>query len=71
MIQNTKSGLVSDAGDKEGLLKNILYAYENQEQIREFGKNGQRYVESNLTSEICTGKYVDVLMKVIGEYGKK
>lgn len=71
LIQNTKSGLVSDAGDKEGLLKNILYAYENQEQIREFGKNGQRYVESNLTSEICTGKYVDVLMKVIGEYGKK
>ncbi|MAU15673.1 MAG: glycosyltransferase WbuB [Muricauda sp.] len=53
MLEETKSGLWSEAGDIEAFKKNLLWFYDNREQAIEMGENGYNYMKSHLTPEIA------------------
>lgn len=61
IIEDNQLGLFSEAGDVEGLVENVLFFYQNKEICREYGKNGRAFIEKNLTREVGTAKYVQVL----------
>lgn len=61
IIEDNQLGLFSEAGDVEGLVENVLFFYRNKEICREYGKNGRAFIEKNLTREVGTAKYVQVL----------
>ncbi len=71
LINKINCGLTSDAGKKEDLEKIILYALHNQELLNLYGKNGKDYVTKYLNPEICTGKYVNVIMRAINNVSGK
>lgn len=60
VIQNMKSGLVVHAGDEQALSSAIQYFLDNPTSISEFGAEGLRFVEEELSPE----KHVRGLMAV-------
>lgn len=60
-------GIFTKAGDKESFKEAIIRLYENPEMGRQFGVNGRQFVMENLTKEVGTQKYVDVIRSVVNE----
>ncbi len=56
-----RCGVFSLAGDKEAFKASILTLYSNRVLCVEYGKNGRRFVLENLTREVGTQKYVDLM----------
>ena len=54
-------GIFTKAGDKEAFKEAILTLYNDSELCKEYGRNGRQFVMDNLTKEIGTKKYVDVI----------
>ena len=54
-------GIFTKAGDKEEFKDAILALYSNRELCKEYGRNGRRFVMDNLTREVGTQKYVNVI----------
>ena len=54
-------GIFTKAGDKEAFKEAILTLYNNRELCKEYGRNGRQFVMDNLTREVGTQKYVDVI----------
>ena len=65
IIENNKCGLFTKAGDKEALLAAIMKLYNDRELCQVYGRNGRRFILENLTKEIGTKKYVDVINHVV------
>lgn len=65
IIENSKVGLFSKAGDVRKFVEAVLELYNNQEQCNQFGRNGRDFILKNLTREIGTSKYVEVIKKVV------
>jgi len=61
IISDNNCGIFTKAGDKDAFKEAILYLYRNPEKCREFGQNGRKFVMENLTKEVGTQKYVDVI----------
>lgn len=61
IILDNNCGIFTMAGDKDAFKEAILYLYKNPEKCREFGQNGRKFVMENLTKEVGTQKYVDVI----------
>lgn len=59
IIECNKCGLNVDSNDKEGLIRMILYLEENR--IHSYGENGRKFLCENLSMQICTKRYVDVI----------
>ena len=57
-------GIFTKAGDKEAFKEAILKLYGDKELCKEMGKNGRQFVMDNLTKEVGTQKYVDVIRSV-------
>lgn len=57
-------GIFTKAGDKEAFKEAILKLYGDKELCKEMGKNGRQFVMDNLTKEVGTQKYVDVIKSV-------
>ncbi len=53
MLDETKSGLWSKAGNIEAFKDNLLWFYNNREKGIEMGQNGYNYMKSHLTPEIA------------------
>lgn len=51
MLDETKSGLWSKAGDIDAFKENLLWIYNNRQQAVEMGQNGHNYMKSQLTPE--------------------
>jgi len=51
-IAKTKSGVTVKPGDHKKLAKSILWLKNNPGLMREFGENGKKYVEKNLSIEV-------------------
>ena len=49
------------AGDKVAFTDAILKLYHDRELCKEMGANGRKFVMENLTKEVGTQKYVDVI----------
>jgi glycosyltransferase involved in cell wall biosynthesis len=61
IIENNNCGIFTKAGDKVAFMDAILKLYNDRELCREMGKNGRKFVMKNLTKEVGTQKYVDVI----------
>lgn len=54
-------GIFTKAGDKGAFKEAILTLYNNRELCKEYGRNGRQFVMDNLTKEVGTRKYVEVI----------
>lgn len=57
-------GIFTKAGDKEAFKAAILHLYENRALCSEYGRNGREFILKNLTKEVGTAKYVEVIKSV-------
>lgn len=75
ILESNKTGIFVKAGDKEALYNAILELYSNPEQRKIMGENGRAFILKNLTRDIGTSKYVEVIKSVINNskvnYGRK
>lgn len=61
IIADNHCGIFTKAGDKEAFKASILELYHHPELCKEYGRNGRQFVMDNLTKEVGTKKYVDVI----------
>lgn len=61
IISDNNCGIFTKAGDKGAFTNAILMLYNDRELCKEMGKNGRKFVMDNLTKEVGTKKYVDVI----------
>ncbi len=64
IIEKNNCGIFTKAGDKVAFTDAILKLYGDRELCRKMGKNGRKFVMENLTKEVGTQKYVDVIRSV-------
>lgn len=67
IIADNNCGIFTKAGDKEAFKAAILKLYGDKELCKEMGKNGRQFVMDNLTKEVGTQKYVDVIRSVVNK----
>ncbi|MBR5920594.1 MAG: glycosyltransferase family 4 protein [Bacteroidales bacterium] len=63
-------GIFTKAGDKTAFKEAILKLYGDRELCKEMGRNGRQFVMDNLTKEVGTQKYVDVIKSVVSRTEK-
>lgn len=66
ILTGNECGLFTAAGDREAFRNAVITLYEHPELCRKYGANGRRFIMENLTKEIGTRKYVDVIKSVAG-----
>ena len=64
ILAGNECGIFTKAGDKEAFKISIIKLYENRELCKKYGTNGRQFVMDNLTREVGTQKYVDVIKEV-------
>ena len=64
IVEKNHCGIFTKAGDKVAFTDAILNLYNNKEKCIEMGKNGRKFVMENLTREMGTGKYVELIKNV-------
>lgn len=67
IIEENNCGIFTKAGDKVAFTDAILKLYNDRELCKEMGKNGRKFVMENLTKEVGTQKYVDVIKSVVSQ----
>ena len=70
IIENNHCGIFTKAGDKDAFKESVLTLYNHRELCKEYGRNGRKFVLDNLTREVGTQKYVDVIKEVCGKKAK-
>ena len=65
ILSDNKCGIFTKAGDKTAFKEAIIKLYENRELCKEYGRNGREFIMKNLTREVGTKKYVDVIKSVV------
>lgn len=70
IIENKHCGIFTKAGDKDAFKESILTLYNHRDLCKEYGHNGRKFVLDNLTREVGTQKYVDVIKEVCGKKAK-
>lgn len=65
IIVDNHAGIFVNANDQEGLYNAILRIYKSPELGKKMGVNGRKYILGNLTREIGTSKYVEVVKSVL------
>lgn len=66
ILAGNECGIFTKAGDKEAFKQSIIKLYENRNLCKKYGTNGRQFVMDNLTREVGTQKYVDVIKEVCG-----
>lgn len=61
IIEENHCGIFTKAGDKVAFTDAILKLYHDRELCKQIGANGRKFVMDNLTKEVGTQKYVDVI----------
>lgn len=64
ILAGNECGIFTKAGDKEAFKQSIIKLYENRDLGKKYGTNGRQFVMDNLTREVGTQKYVDVIKEV-------
>ena len=67
ILAGNECGIFTKAGDKEAFKQSIITLYENRELCKQYGENGRQFVMDNLTREVGTQKYIDVIKSVVAE----
>lgn len=71
IIEKHNCGIFTKAGDKAVFTDAIVKLYGDRELCKEYGKNGRKFVMDNLTKEVGTQKYVDVIKSVVADFKKQ
>ncbi len=61
IIENHNCGIFTKAGDKDAFKSAILTLYGDRDLCEKYGRNGRQFIMKNLTKEIGTQKYVNVI----------
>ena len=61
IIERHDCGIFTKAGDKEAFKEAILTLYGDRNLCERYGRNGRQFIMKNLTKEIGTRKYVNVI----------
>ena len=64
-IKHMKTGLLYEPGNKKDFEEKLNYLLNNPEEIKRMGKNAQKFVEKNCSSEIYTKRYEEIYLKAI------
>ena len=64
ILAGNECGIFTKAGDREAFKQSIIKLYENRELCKKYGTNGRQFVMDNLTREVGTQKYVNVIKEV-------
>ena len=64
IIENNKVGLFTKAGDLNVFTEALLKLYNNKKECMEMGKRGRSFILNNLTREVGTCKYVEVIKRI-------
>lgn len=64
ILVGNECGIFTKAGDKDAFKRSIIKLYENRDLCKEYGRNGRQFVMDNLTREVGTQEYVDVIKEV-------
>jgi glycosyltransferase involved in cell wall biosynthesis len=67
IITENECGIFTKAGDKEAFKNAIITLYNNRDKAKQMGNNGRKFVMDNLTKEVGTQKYVDVIKEVVNK----
>lgn len=67
IIDEHKCGIFTKAGDKAAFIDAIIKLYHNRDLCRVYGRNGRQFVMDNLTREVGTQKYVDIIKEVCNQ----
>lgn len=67
IVTETGCGICVEANDPDAFRAAILQMAEDKEKLVQMGQNGRRYIEENLTREIGTSKWVEVMHRVTGK----
>lgn len=70
ILDENSCGIFTKAGDKEAFKNAILELYNDREKTIQLGKNGRQFIMENLTREIGTSKYVQLMKEVYNNYNK-
>lgn len=65
IVEKNGCGVFTKAGDLEGLVDAILSLSQNKDRCKQMGANGRRFILNNLTKEVGTSKYVEVIKGVV------
>lgn len=65
IVEQNECGIFTKAGDKEAFKEAILKLYNNRDLCKRYGQNGRKFVMDNLTREVGTQKYVEVIKSVV------
>ncbi|MBQ7038210.1 MAG: glycosyltransferase family 4 protein [Clostridia bacterium] len=61
VLDETGAGLCVEPEDDAALADALRLCCEKMDQLDKLGANGRAYVEENLSAEICTAKYIEVI----------
>ena len=65
IIENNGCGVFTKAGDLDGFVAAISSLAADPSKCEEMGRNGREFILRNLTKEVGTSKYVEVIKKVV------
>jgi len=65
IIEDNRAGLFCPAGDISAFTQAIMTLYHQPGLCDEFGRNGRRFIVNNLTRDVGTAKYIDVIKSVV------
>lgn len=65
VIEENNCGVFTNAGDLNGLVAAIEELSKNPSRCQEMGKNGRKFVINNLTKEVGSSKYVEIIKSVL------
>ncbi len=65
IVENNQCGVFTKAGDLDGFTNMIVELSKQPERCAEMGKNGRQFILDNLTREVGTQKYVNVIKSVV------
>ena len=67
IIENNNCGVFSHAGNVQEFVDAIRALQENPARCKEMGANARQFILNNLTKEVGTRKYVDIIKSVIAD----
>lgn len=68
ILEKNNCGVFSHAGNVQEFVSAIKTLQENPDRCKEMGANARQFILDNLTKEVGTRKYVDIIRSVIGKH---
>jgi len=67
IVENNHCGVFTKVNDLDGFVNAIVELSQHPERCAEMGRNGRQFILENLTREVGTLKYVEVIKAVVGK----